>query len=214
MMKVYLIPMILIFISCNSDKKNTQHNTDTVKNVIKADTISIVPKANNRENIISEIKRFRSAMTTKNRNEILSFFDFPLADTAVNFFEVDSVFDQKRKLHDGAITKEMFAGSFDRIYDMTDMLEFNNLFADMDLELLKDENSIKKEKRPPNDGCYYIYLISIKNNLVYFQYGTNSSDDYRKTHPDEEEVCDEYAQMWTFKFDGKHLKFLKHRIAG
>ncbi len=137
-----------------------------------------------------------------------------MADTAVNFFEVDSLFDEKRRSNGGEITKEMFSGSFNRIYEMTDMLEFNTLFADVNLGLLRNQDQIKREKRPPNDGCFYIYLIAIKNDLVYFQYGTNSSDDYRKAHPDEEEICDEFAQMWTFKFDGEKLKFLTHRIAG
>ncbi|WP_133263219.1 hypothetical protein [Pedobacter changchengzhani] len=198
--------------------------TQTVKEKVKVsdlkDTATVLSPGiepqtdNNREKIISEIKKFRSAMTTKNKTEILSFFDFPLADSMVNFFEVDSLFDRKRKTNGGEITKEMFSGSFNRIYEMTDMLEFNNLFADVNLGLLRNQDQIKNEKRPPNDGCYYIYIIAIKNDLVYFQYGTNSSDEYRKTHPDEEEVCDEYAQMWTFIFDGEKLKFLTHRIAG
>ena len=212
----FIVPIAVVFFyfSCTSENKVQQQQPDTSKNIVKRDHNAAAQKSTDRDQIITEIKRFKAAVATKNKTEILSFFEFPLADSSVNFFEVDSVFDQKRKLNDGAITKGMFAGSFNRIYEMTDMVAFNDLFADMDLELLKSQHSLKKEKKPKNDGCYYIYLISIKNDLVYFQYGTNSNDDYRESHPDEAEVCDEYAQMWTFRFDGKRLKFLTHRIAG
>jgi len=65
-----------------------------------------------------------------------------------------------------------------------------------------------------DEGCYHLYAIHIKNNEINISCGTNSNDDYRKAHPDEKEICDEYAQMWTFKFEDNKMKFLKHRIAG
>ncbi len=58
--------------------------TQTIKEKVKVsdlkDSITVLPAViepqidNNRE-IISEIKGFKSAMTTKNKTEILSFFD-------------------------------------------------------------------------------------------------------------------------------------------
>lgn len=82
-------------------------------------------------------------MIKKNKTEILSFFKFPLEDTSVSLFKVDSLFDAKRKLRGG----------------------------------------------------------------------TNSNNDYRKTRPDVEEVCAEYAVSWVFKSDGEKFKFFTHRIA-
>ena len=216
---IAILIICLVYISCAGEGKKKEVLVDTTK----VDTTSIVAKTDgvilpsggiDRNKVILEIARFKQAINSKNKAEIMSFFNFPLEGSSVNFFEVDSLFDQKRTLNNGAITKEMFSGSFNRIYEMTGMVEFKDLFAAMNLELLKSQDNIKKEKRPKDDGCYYIYMISIKNDLVYFQYGTNSNDDYRKSHPDEEEICGEYAQMWTFKFDGKKLKFLTHRIAG
>ena len=215
MSRTILIAMLGIFcFSCNNQNKLAEQDVDTIENTVKVDTNFVAPKPTDRDQLMLEIERFKKAFTTKNKTEILSFFNFPLVGSSVNFFEVDSLFDEKRKNNDGTITKEMFSGRFNRIYEMTDMVEFNDLFANMNLELLRNQDNIKKEKRSKNEGCYYIYMISIKNDLVYFQYGTNSNDDYRKSHPDEEEICDEYAQMWTFKFDGQKLKFLTHRIAG
>ena len=153
------------------------------------------------------------AIAKKDKVKLLNFFDFPLSDSTVNFFEVDLVFDAKRKLNDG-ITMEMFNESFDKIYEQTDMPEFNNLFRYLNTNDLEHKDHINYKQKVKGDVCVYLYSITIKENKVYFNYGTNFNDDYRKTHPDEEDICEEYAQSWMFVFNGKHLKFVRHRIAG
>lgn len=211
---LFLILASLVCLSCTSESKKVTHNTDAIKGVVKTDTIAVESKVDHRDQIISEIERFKNAINAKNKVQILSFFNFPLADISVSFFEVDSAFDAKRKLNDGKITKETFVGSFDKIYELAEMKEFKNIFSELDLIQLKIGDNYRKELRPVGDGCYYIYKISIEGDLVYMQYGTNSNDDYRKIHPEEEEICDEFAHMWTFKFDGNRLYFLTHRVAG
>lgn len=208
-----LIALSIILLSCNSG------SGVKTKTEVKPDTISVSQSNKNadstdkRESIISELNKFSDAVAKKDKATILSFFNFPLADSSVNFFEVDSVFDAKRKLNNG-ITKEMFAHSFNTIYQQTDMTELNNLFKNLNTNDLHVKDKIDFTHKLYDDGCYYLYSIQINNDEVLISYGTNSNDDYRKAHPDEEEVCDEYAQMWIFRFDGNKLKFIKHRIAG
>ena len=164
--------------------------------------------------LIAELSKFSSAVSRKNKEEILSYFTFPLADTAVSFFEVDSLFDKQRQEHNGAITHSMFLNSFDSIFSLTEMNEFNNLFKAVDLNGLKTKDEISKEVHSKNEGCYYIYSVSISGSEVTLQYGTNTDDEYLKAHTDEGEVCGEYAAIWVFKFEGEKIRFLKHQVAG
>ena len=215
MQRNFLLSLLsIILLSCHTDPK------EKLKAEGKPDTAGIVkpnqsPESiTEREKIILELNKFSDAVAKKDKSVILSFFDFPLADSTVNFFEVDSVFDAQRSVNNGAITEKMFDKSFNTIYDRTDMIEFNNLFNHLNTNDLEKKDKIDFANKVKNDGCYYLYSIQIKNNEIYISYGTNSNDDYRKRHPDEEEICDEYAQMWTFKFENNKMKFLKHRIAG
>lgn len=210
-MRNFLFIIVLLgFCSCKQ-KVKVSDSTDTTTVLLP---VQKPQTTNDREKIIVELNKFSDAIAKKDRSAILSFFNFPLADSTVNFFEVDSVFDAKRKLSNGAITKEMFSNSFETIYERTEMNEFNTLFNHINTNDLAKKSHIDYTKKAKDDGCIYLYGITIKGNDVYLNYGTNSNDDYRETHPDEEEVCGEYGVSWEFKFDGEKLKFFKHRIAG
>jgi len=215
MQRTFLLSLLsIIFLSCRTDHK------EKLKADVKPDIAAIVKpnqgpeNITEREKIIIELNKFSDAIAKEDKTVILSFFDFPLADSTVNFFEVDSIFDAERGVNNGAITKKMFANSFKTIYDKTDMIELNNLFNHLNTNDLEKKDRIDFASKEKDEGCYYLYSIHIKNNEINISYGTNSNDDYRKSHPDEEEICDEYAQMWTFKFADNKMKFLKHRIAG
>lgn len=206
--------LLIVLLSCHTDRREKQ------KAEIKPDTAAVVksnqsPESNSeRGKIIMELNKFSDAIAKEDKTVFLSFFDFPLADSTVNFFEVDSIFDAERGVNNGAITKKMFANSFKTIYEKTDMIELNYLFNHLNTNDLEKKDRISFEHKVKDEGCYHLYSIQIKNNEINISYGTNSNDDYRKAHPDEEEICDEYAQMWTFKFEDHKMKFLKHRIAG
>ena len=173
------------------------------------------PSPNSREGLITAIQALTQAMAKKDKSAILSHFNFPLADSSVNFFEVDSIFDAKRVANDGAITRAMFDDSFASIYEKTEMAEFKNLVKFLKVGDLADKNDISYDHIIKDDGCYYFYGIAINSsNEVRLSYGTNSNDVYRQSHPDEEEICSEFGVAWIFKFDGKKLQFLKHQIAG
>ncbi|WP_316797766.1 hypothetical protein [Pedobacter frigidisoli] len=183
--------------------------TDSVTRLESKNIVS-----NPRAILIAELGRFSSAIAKKDKQEILSYFTFPLTDTSVNFFEVDSLFDKQRQEHHGAITHSMFLNSFDSIYTLTEMNEFNNLFKTVDVNGLKTKDEISKEVHSKNEGCYFIYSITVRGNEVILKYGTNTDAEYMKAHPDEGEVCGEYAAIWIFKFDRQKISFLKHQIAG
>lgn len=202
------ISMLLMLAACQN--KNERKPAKAVV----TDTVEKKEMRNEREIIITELSKLKTAFAQKDKESILSYFNFPLADSSVNFFEVDSVFDKQRLENNGAITRGMFANAFDKIYTFTEMNEFNKLFKLLDIEELKDRDEISKDVHIKNDGCYYIYNIRIKGRKVMLQYGTNSDREYREAHPDEEEVCSEYAMMWAFELKGNKLKFLEHRIAG
>ena len=213
MRNLLIIIVILGLLSCTQTVKEKVKVSD-LKDSTSVLSADIEPQFNNnRENIIIEINNLSDAIAKKDKATLLNFFDFPLSDSIVNFFEVDRIFDAKRKLNDG-ITMEMFNESFDKIYEQTDMPEFNNLFRYLNTNDLEHKDHINYKQKVKDDCCVYLYSITIKENEVYFNYGTNFNDDYRKTHPDEEDICDEYAQNWMFVFNGKHLKFVRHRIAG
>ncbi|WP_156166690.1 hypothetical protein [Pedobacter sp. BMA] len=210
-MKTYIIFLIAFSLLLGCKQKNDKKITaaDSLvqgKQKIIANSPRLI--------LITELGKFRDAIAKKDKEQILSFFTFPLADTAVNFFEVDSLFDKQRQEHHGAITRNMFLKSFGSIYTLTEMDEFNNLFKAVDLKELKVKDEISKEVHAKNEGCYFIYSITVRGNEVTLQYGTNTDAEYLKAHPDEGEVCGEYAAIWIFKFDGKNIRFLKHQIAG
>jgi len=213
-MRKYLLIVVIVGLwSCTQTvkEKSTVSNAKGTTKVLLGDTDPQV--ADSRKRIIAELNKLSSAIAKKDKSVILSFFNFPLADSTVNFFEVDTVFDAKRQAN-GEITKEMFSNSFNNLYELTDMAELNALFKYLNTADLMKKSHIDYTKEVEDDGCIYLYGISIKGIEVYLNYGTNSSDSYRKKHPDEEEVCSEYGVSWGFKFDGEKLKFFQHRIAG
>lgn len=211
MKKQLILILCVIFLSCNQDRNKKATTAVVASNAPLPATNKPDSK---REKLISELNEFNDAVAKKDKTKILRFFNFPLADSNVNFFEVDSVFDAKRKMNNGNIDKEMFYDSFDLIYQQNEWIEFNNLFKYINPSKLKTQDNLNYTNKIKDDGCLYFYSIQVKNDNVFLQYGTNSNDDYLEKHPDEEEICGEYAQMWTFKFDGAKLKFLKHRTAG
>jgi len=213
MRKFLLIVATVGLWSCTQtvkEKSTTSNANDTAK-VSLADNQPQI--ADSREKIIAELNKLSNAIAKKDKSVILSFFEFPIADSAVNFFEVDTVFDAKRQSN-AEITKEMFSNSFNNIYELTEMAELNALFKYLNTADLIKKSHIDYTKETEDDGCSYLYGITIKGMEVYLNYGTNSNDSYRKKHPDEEEVCSEYGVNWGFKFDGEKLKFFQHRIAG
>ena len=138
--KLMLSLISIIFLSCHPDRREKQ------KAEVKPDIGAIVKPNQNpasitdREKIIIELNKFSDAIAQENKSVILSFFDFPLADSTVNFFEVDSIFDAERGVNNGAITKKMFANSFKTIYEKTDMFELINLFNHL------NTNDLEKKK--------------------------------------------------------------------
>ena len=209
---ILILLLSLFFCACNQTDERKHPTEKKSETVTPSAQTNVVTK---REKLIGEIKTLMQAMAEKDKPAILAYFNFPLADSSVNFFEVDPIFDAARKANNDRITKAMFDNSFASIYQKTEMREFKNLIKFLKINNLKNQDSVNYDNIIKGDGCYYFYSISVDHHdEVTLTYGTNSNDEYRKSHPDEEEICSEYAVAWTFKFDGKALHFLKHRIAG
>ena len=204
----------IAFTACNESKKP---NENTTKHIDTAQTIqqkTVSKTLTEKEKLIAELNRFKVAVETKNKTEIATFFNFPVADSTLTIYDINADFDKQRIENGNKLTIEMFNDNFERLYEYWDFEEFTNLFKFLKLNELSEKNTLEYVHKPKNEGCYFMYSIKHINNEVTISYGTNTNGDYSKKHPDEEEVCGEYLSAWVFSWNGQKLTFKKQLFAG
>ena len=209
---ILLLAFITILAACNNAEKPA--SADSTLNKISVDTVDLHQGPADKEEMLKQLQELKTAFVNKDKNKIASFLTFPLTDSTLVLFDIDSVFDNQRVKNGNLVTRQMFLDHFDRIYDYMNMEGFKDLFKYLDINGLKNKDLLELERRIPTEGCYYMYSIEIKDDEVALHYGTNSNEDYMKAHPDEEMVCGESASMWTFKLTGKKLKLISQMSAG
>ena len=210
----YIILLLLVVSAgCNRESGSGKNGSDAVKDKGLQYQKDDSP-ANKRILMIAELKKMQQAFMAKDVNQIEQYFDFPLADSTMSMFDVNEEFDQVRKANGGKISRELFIKIFNDIYDYFQMGGFNELFKAIDVAELKAKPKLESESHVEDEGCYSFYVVQIEGDTVSLQYGTNSDPKYREAHPDQEEVCGESAQQWTFRLEGGRLRFIKEVTAG
>lgn len=210
--KYLLFAIVTILSACNNAEKPVSAIDSTAK--ISVDTVDLHQGPVDKGEMIKQLQELKTAFINKDKNKIADFLTFPLTDTTLVLFDIDSVFDNQRIKNGNLVTRQMFMDHFDRIYDYINMEGFLGLFKNLDLNDLKNKDLVELERHIPTDGCYYMYSIQIKDDEVTLNYGTNSNEEYMKAHPEEEMVCGESTSMWTFKLIGKKLKLVRESVAG
>lgn len=211
---VYFILLLLfVFSGCNRESGSGKNDAAIAndKGIQGQNDNSLAAK---RVLMIAELQSMQQAFIAKDVNQIEKYFDFPLADSTMSMFDVNEDFDQVRKANGGMISRELFIKNFNDIYDYFQMGGFNDLFKAVNVAELNTKARLESESHVEDEGCYSFYIVQIDGDTVSLQYGTNSDPKYREAHPDQEEVCGESAQQWTFKLEGTRLRFIKEVTAG
>jgi len=209
----FILLLLAVSAGCNQESATGKNGSDAAKNkgMQAQNDTSLAAK---RILMIAELKKMQQAFIAKDVNQIEKYFDFPVADSTMSMFDVNEDFDQARKANGGMISRALFIKNFNDIYDYFQMGGINDLFKAVDITELKDKTRLENESHVEDEGCYSFYVVQIDGDTVSLQYGTNSDPKYREAHPDQEEVCGESAQQWTFRLEGSRLRFIKEVTAG
>lgn len=224
-MLLFVLPVLY---SCNSEKKAADSDTSMVSisdsAVVGTATGSSQPQKPGVtlsddslvlvKGMLSELDRMKLAFSGHDAAQVASFFDFPVSDTAMVFFDINPDFDAAYKANGSKVTKAMFSKHFRRIEEFHSMSEFNSLFKYLKPEGLLTSNVVEHEHRIKDDGCYYLYSIRRLGLTLILTYGTNTNSEYTNPDPDQGEVCGEFASSWFFEFRDGKLHFQKQMTAG
>ncbi len=168
----------------------------------------------NRKKLLQELQKMKIAFKAKEKKGISKFFKFPLDDSAIQVYGIDSKADLEVQDNRGRLGEKTFEKYFSRFYQYYQMEQFNKLFQNLNTYSLLKKDKAKCEKHYKNSGCYYTYEVSIEGDEITLLYATNSDEDYIEKHPNESIVCAEHTWEWVFIFDGQKLYFKKLFEAG
>lgn len=212
---IFVLTLSGIFVSCSNTNGNKSF-TDTSS--IEAQS-GFSNSASQRDLLIQELKKFKAAFASNNKEIITQLFSFPLSDTAFVIYADDSTYLNEFKKNGNKTTKTMFLKYFQQVYRSMQFDQINELFKRLDIDSLKEKDSLQNEVRSTNEPCYKFYHIYLEKDIVTFEFGTNTNENYVddtiKTEDDEGsgDEC-EFASIWIFKFDGQKLYFVKQITAG
>jgi hypothetical protein len=191
-------------------------NSGNDKKADGVDSTQAADKAGPRT-ITDAIVELKTILESRNPQNIAALMDFPLADTVMNMYLDDSVFQKSYQAAGNKLTKALFLKYYDTISKFTYLDQVTEIFKLVPLDSLKYKNELTKEFRDKNDPCLRFYEIEIDQDNVRLSYGTNRNEEYKGKSPEQEETdlagC-EYQVYWIFRFDGNKLKLLHQGAAG
>ena len=161
---------------------------------------------NEREELVDQVKVFKTAILKNNKQQVADFFTFPIINNDLKL-KAEVTGDHEIKI--SRLDRKTFLKNYKRIIPS----DFNTLFKYLNIEDFKTQDRLEKTAIPndKNSTCYEGCEINIENNEITFIFYTNSRKDIISTDDD---LCPEYSEHWTFKLvDGK-LKFKTLGIAG
>jgi hypothetical protein len=162
-----------------------------------------------RQKLLSELTKFKIAFASTDKMVTKKYFRSLINDSVLQSISKNASLDSDDYNPGTLINRRMVDENFVNIYRDLNMNQFKKLFHYMSIDSLSFKDMINYEKHYQNQGCYYVYEISIDKNDVQIIYGTNSNEDYADRHPNLPAVCGEHSYIWTFLFDGKRLYFKK-----
>jgi hypothetical protein len=213
-MKYLLYWLLLSFcVACQFDTNSGKGSEADSINTDSASVKGIDIGNDERKVVIAELKRWQHALTTHNKSEILSFFQFPISTNQL-FIDPSEHFAADIEKNNKRISRQVFTENMERIWEYYGIEdEFTRFFEYMPLDSLQFTSVLEKEVHIKNDDCYYIYSVHIEEQKVHLRLGTNTNREVAEASEDEE-VCSEYTSFWTFKIKNKQLLFEKLDGAG
>jgi hypothetical protein len=160
-----------------------------------------------REQIVDEVKVFKNAILKNNKQQVAGFFSFPITNIDLRM-KAEVTGDQEVKI--ARLDKKAFLKHYKRIVPQ----DFNTLFRYLNVDDFKDLDRMEKTVIPneKSSQCYEGYEVVIERNEITFTFYTNPRT--TTVSYQEEMVCPQYAESWTFELiDGK-LQFKNLGIAG
>lgn len=212
---IFLTIFGLLF-SCNqSDKKMADRNSATIKQ--QYDTIAT---KSGRQIIIEELKRLQAVFESNDKEKIANIFSFPVSNGTIGIHIDNSNFKEQLEKNNNKATRSMFISFYRDISESLQIDQINNLFKQLKIEKLLNQDTIKYEAIIKAEPCYHYYGIKIENNLVTLTVGTNSNKYFKSKSVSEDEIPEndssicEHVLWWVFTFDGKQLHFKEISGAG
>jgi hypothetical protein len=206
---------VILLYSCNNTDTTQVSNDHTTANK-KESTVTRL----DRPKLIEELKRLKSLFSSKEKEKIAEIFQFPIPDTIVSIYIDDESYLMQLKQNGDKTTRGMFNRFFPKIYESLLMSEVNQLFSNIHLETLRNQDSLGKEVRIKTEPCYKFYSIEVKNDIVTLTTGQGVNNDFQNSSTKEDEVPENSSEncesvlWWVFRFDGKRLILEKIQGAG
>jgi hypothetical protein len=217
-MKKHLIMMTAVglLFSCNSaDPTKISNDTTLLKQPHDATASEF-----KRQRLIDELERLQIVFASKEKARIADIFQFPLSDTMIDVYIADSLFNEQFRSNGGMITRAMFVRSFPQISESLQIDELNQLFTIIDVQSLLKKDTAEREVWIKTDPCTKFYGIEIVDNIVTLRTGQGVNRSFVTSPTSEDDVSKnssefcEHVLWWVFRFDGKHLHFIKQHGAG
>lgn len=211
-----LLPLLVVF-SCSSCNNAPSHAiSDSTKAALAPakDSLKQTDAVAARQKLIQALQQLQQDVAGKNRDAIAAYFRFPVQSDALQVFDVGEAFDNAVQKDHYQVSQPLFLSNFAAIYNNLEMQGLTDMFTHLALSKLKD-TATRQIQANKNEGvCIYSYNIVIEGKEVTLQYGVNTDEAYTSKHMEEDPECLEYAAFWIFVFDGTHLVFNRHQVAG
>ncbi|RYZ35125.1 MAG: hypothetical protein EOP49_33815, partial [Sphingobacteriales bacterium] len=153
---------------------------------------------------------FQPYLATQFRNH------FPIPDSVYNPYLDDPGFQAQFERNGQMTTRSMFIRYYDVISGQVRIGDLKNLFKHINLERLRQQDSVQYEKIIADEPCYRMYSVQIKGDQVILCTGSSWNRRYQdKSNPAQQdapyfnEFC-AHSTCWKYYFDGRrlHLKYI------
>jgi len=204
LVKRFALSLLVLFalVSCeySSDKHVTSPNrTDNKES-------NIVDK----NALIKELKSLKAIFVANDLDKKLDALSFPLPDSVIGVY-ISNDLQAEYEKNGNLVTKEMFKKHSSDMF--VDVNELKSILNNVNIDSLQYTDKIEKLLKKKKQECIERYEIAINGKEVNLMFGFNGF----VTEPKEEDYQDgacEYGSFWTFEWDGKKLKLLRHAAAG
>jgi hypothetical protein len=200
---VMILTTFVIFVSCNnSEKTKTTSGTQVIEQIAESTKT---------QTLIIELKKLRQTITSNNKEQIATIFDFPLSDESFSIYIDEKSFNEQFKSNGNKTTRAMFLEHYKAISESIWLDQLQNLFHNIAIDSLQHKDTLEYEAYIKSEPCFYSYQIELNKDIVTLKMTLNSNRNYQsKTHSEDDipenssEIC-EHSFWWIFKFDGNKL---------
>lgn len=213
---IFSLAIVITLFSCGDTGNNISVIKDTVAN---AQLKQAVTPVNVRQLLIEELKSLNLVLSSKDKYQIQPIFNFPLADSAVEFYSEDESFNKDKIASNGLVTDQLFLRHFDIIYRELQIDELQDLFSYLNVDSLREKDKLEYELKNEKQPCSKFYSIGIAGDEVTLHFrtyiNTELLDKFKGNDDDVVgDTCSEFSAIWLFKITGQKLSFIRRMTAG